>query len=169
MACIGDKTKHMCAKCVLIISVILFVMGLLTVIFGAIISGNENLNALTESEYLKNMDVEIPASGFSMAIIVGGLFVVLTAVLGCATAKIKNCLITIPFMVLAGILGLMMLIIGLLFLIVATDTEDLVSQVCTTPIAQQNGQDLATIASTQYDNAVGQLMCSTVCPCDVTY
>lgn len=160
MACYENKTKEKCARIVLCISIILFIMGLFTCIMGIVLSGDEKIAALTESEYLKNMNVEIPASSFAIMIILGGLFVILTSILGCLTGKMKKFFFTIPFMIMTMVMGFFTLIVGLVFLVVATDTMGLVEDICTKEIPESGGMTLGGIAGPQYNAVVGQMMCS---------
>lgn len=90
-----------------------------------------------------------------MAIIMGGLFVIVTSILGCLTGKMKKFFFTIPFMILTMVMGFFTLILGIIFLVVASDTTGLVDEICTTEIPESGGQNLGDIIGPEYNAVVG--------------
>ena len=115
--CYSNKTKNMCQKVVGGISLLLGVLGLVTLAFGAMSSGGTP--DAFKSMAAKMPKGSIPSSGGG-PILGLGVVIMVTSVLGCATAKFKNPCFAIPFGILTLIFGLILLIIGFLAMAISS-------------------------------------------------
>jgi hypothetical protein len=95
------------AKLVAFISCFLLILGVVVAAYGYLVLGG-NENPIT-SDYNPGFNPDV--SGETLALIAGCLCVV-TSVFGFATAKCKNFLVALPFMILSILIGLLMLIGG---------------------------------------------------------
>jgi hypothetical protein len=124
MACYSNETKHKCSKVVLIIGIAAFVVGILVAVFGAMQMG---AGKEYTAEYA-NIDVE---GGFSMGTIIGGILCIITGVLGCLTGKFKKPFFTIPFMALAIIIAIFLLVAAAIMGGGEDTVKDVIAQACT--------------------------------------
>lgn len=174
MACYSDNCKSRSQKCVTFVGVILIIMGILTAVFGFVLSGDEDVKALLESEWMKNLKIDgaDATSGFSTAIIACGVFVILTGVLGILTGKCMKPCFTLPFMILSGIIGLILVVVGAISLIVLSDKVELKKTFCDTKSEYLGGKSIGEIFPDQYNALVDSWMCTPQeigsikgCPC----
>lgn len=105
MPCYSNSYKACCTKVVLLVSTIMFLMGLLTCVFGGM-----SMGAIPGGDKLKGVIPDM--SSFALGIIILGLVCILIGVLGCCTGKAKKWCFATLFIILAGLLGLICLIIG---------------------------------------------------------
>lgn len=105
MVCYSNGYKACCTKVVLFVSTLLFLFGLLTCVFGGM-----SMGAIPGGDKLAG---KIPdMSSFGLGIIIVGLVIILTGILGCCTGKTKKCLPALLFIIFSGLLGLICLILG---------------------------------------------------------
>jgi hypothetical protein len=93
------------------VSVIMFLMGVITCVFGGM-----QMGAIpgADSSFMQN---KIPdMSRFGMGIIILGIICVVTGILGCLTGKCKKCWFATLFIILSGIVGLICLILGFIMM-----------------------------------------------------
>lgn len=108
MGCFSDKTKQMCSKVVIGVSFLIGIISLLTVIFGAMLSGKIPMTPEQQNSFqFKGMG---QAKSGAMGIIVIGCVGMLISCLGCFTGKTKNFCFAIPFGLLTFILSIAFLI-----------------------------------------------------------
>jgi hypothetical protein len=107
MACYSNGCKSMCAKVVVLLSVIFGILGIVTAAFGAMQSGV----VPSPTSYI-SFDVSNARVGKGVLIL--GVVVIITSLLGCATAKFKKPWFAILFIILTLGIGLALLIIGVL-------------------------------------------------------
>lgn len=152
----SNKTKATCQKVVGGISLVLGLLGIVTLAFGAMSSGG------VPPQLEKLMGNNKMGGGGGTPMLALGALVFLTAILGCATAKFKNPCFAIPFGLLTFIFGLILLIIGALAMLVASPAvgKTFVNGVCN----QQNSP--AVKFDTQYNQMIVKPICSEVCPCE---
>jgi small basic protein len=74
-------------------------------------------NAIEDTWELGDTTFPSPMALFGMLAILAGLFSVVTGILGLLAAKFKKCCFTLPFMIFAVIMCIIMLIVTLLALI----------------------------------------------------
>ena len=82
----------------------------------------------------------------------------ITAILGCLTAKFKNVYVAVPFGAMAFVFGMLGLMAGMLSIFFRSilDVESLKEHACKSSVP----------IIPPYAIAVNKLMCSDVCPCD---
>lgn len=101
----------------MIVSIMLCVIGLAAGLFGY-------LGADIESTWeLGNTSFPSPMALFGMLAILAGLFSVVTGILGLLAAKFKKCCFTLPFMIFAVVMCIIMLVVTLLALIGQGETK----------------------------------------------
>ena len=104
MACYSNKYKACCRPVVMGVSVIMFLMGLITAVFGGMsagaIPGGDKLSFIPDMSKL------------ALGIIILGVVCILIGINGCCLAKYKNPCWAIPFIILTGLIGLICLILG---------------------------------------------------------
>jgi hypothetical protein len=100
----------MCAKVVGGISLLLFVMALILVIFAA---GARNQEAFPSFNGMSN-DNKNQAAAFAGPLFFVAIILIIISILGCVTAKFKHPLAAIPFSMAVGVLALITLIVGAL-------------------------------------------------------
>merc|ERR1719453_769009 len=95
----------------MIVSIMLCIIGLAAGLFGY-------LGADIEDTWeLGNTTFPSPMALFGMLAILAGLFSVVTGILGLLAAKFKKCCFTLPFMIFAIIMCIIMLVVTLLALV----------------------------------------------------
>jgi hypothetical protein len=108
MGCYSNKVKACCAKYVFAVSVVLFLLGLITAFMGSQMSGMK----LPKAEFVNNLNIE--SNGMGTGVLALGALIVFISCCGCATCKFKKVCFAIPFGLLTGVIGLVLLIIGFL-------------------------------------------------------
>jgi hypothetical protein len=147
MACYSNACKAMCTKVVVALSVVIFILGALTAAYGAMQMGM--IQKPTDF-----IEFEIDGSGFGMQILILGIIVIVTALLGCATAKFKKPWFATLFIILTFCLGLAMLIMGAL----AAFGGAIYDIIADTACLSNPGYDY-------YKAAVDSRMCTDQCKC----
>jgi heme/copper-type cytochrome/quinol oxidase subunit 3 len=127
MACYSDAMKAKASKFVLIVSIAIFIFGVLTVAYAYTQSTGKTI----ETQYTT---FKVDKSGFATMTLIGGIFAVIVAILGILTAKFKKFFLAIPFGVCAFIVALILLIAGAIAGGFDGKIQDLKVQACTTPI-----------------------------------
>ena len=107
MACYSNGCKSMCAKLVVLFSVIFGILGIVTAAFGAMQSGA----VPAPTSYIS---FDASNAGVGRGVLILGIVVIITSLLGCATAKFKKPWFAILFIILTLGLGLALLIVGVL-------------------------------------------------------
>jgi hypothetical protein len=120
MVCYSNKTKANCAKVVGVISTIMFILGVLVAVFGAMQMGAIPTPKKDGKDFTKGLP---DLKSYGLGIVALGVLSVLVGILGCCTAKSKKCLCAGTFIILAMIMGLVCLI----FSFVALGGTDLVA------------------------------------------
>lgn len=159
MVCYSNEMKAKAQRFVMMVSVALFVMGLLTVAYAY----TQSTGKTVDTEYTK---FKVDKSGFAYLTLVGGIFSIVTAILGCLTAKFKNPLLALPFGICAGVMGLILLIAGAIAAGFDGKIEELRVQACTTPVEQYGGLTGEVFIGSQYGDLIDDVMCSQVCQCE---
>ena len=171
MACYKNETKHKCSKVVMVVSILALVMGFLTAVFGFMKSGGaqdlmekaaksagEDVPDVSFSE-----DLGIPTdSAVGALIIVGGILTIITGVFGGLTVKFKKVFFAVPFVAMAFIVALLLLIGAMVALAPA---GELVKEGCDFIEKEGAGVNPAIM----YKELVDTNMCSAACPCDETF
>ena len=164
MACFSNKTKHCCAKFIMIVSIFLCAIGLFAGLFGYF-----GLD-IKDSWKLGDTTFPSPVALFGILAIIAGLFSVVTGLFGIAAAKFKKCCFTLPFMIFAIVMCIVMLVVSLLALVGQADPSVVRKEFC-------DGNSEIDVDGTKYKNlnefmlknyggAVDQFMCTGFCPCD---
>lgn len=122
MVCYSDKCKAVCAKVIMVVSIILVILGIVTAIFGAMQdkSVQDKLNL--------GPDFSLPSINnqmLSLGVTILGVIAIVVGILGLLVARFKNCCVTVPFMLLSLIIGLVLLIFGI-FVIGAANNLSLI-------------------------------------------
>ena len=150
MACYNEKCSACCGGVIKLISVLICMLGLLVLVFGAM-----------QTDYLppstNYVNIDIGKSGFGMAVIFLGLVSIMIAILGCCTAKTKNCLFATMFITTSFLMGLSLLIIGIIMSGFMKDGifEEVKTKTCAKSV----------MLTTEYNLAVDKVLCSNQCPC----
>ena len=126
MACYSDDTKAKAAKFVTFVSIAVFLFGLITVAYAYAQSTGQNIEG--DSEYTS---FKVDKSGFATMTLIGGVFAIITAILGCLTAKFKKFFLAVPFGCIAFIIALLLLIAGTIAGGFDSTIQDLKDQACT--------------------------------------
>lgn len=156
MACYSDKVKAIAAKVVGAISVIIVIVGIISVILGAI-----QMGAVQKPNSWSGIDA-FDQSGLGIGILVLGAIAILIGLCGFLTCKCKKPWFTVPFMLLTFVIGVIILIIGLVILGAAAGlVDDLQAKLCQSISQSANGSQL----SYKYNQAVQNFVCSQTCPC----
>ena len=153
MVCYSENTKHNCARVTIGVSVLIWLLGLATIIFGAMALG---LVATPDPELLK--DFAIDQQGTGVALIILGAIVVTIATLGCIAGKKRGNIITAVFVVAAFVLGLVLLIVGSLAAFSDMAWEAMGESAC-----------LIDQTYDMYKSAVDTKMCTDKCKCPGEY
>ena len=106
--CYSNKTKNMCQKVVGGISLLLGLLGIVTLAFGAMAGGG----VPPQLEKLMGSNADKFKGAAGGPILGLGALILVTAILGCATAKFKNPCFAIPFGLMTFVFGLILLILG---------------------------------------------------------
>ena len=109
MVCYSNKYKSCCSKVVMFVSVIMFVIGIVCAAFGGM-----QMGAIPGGDKLQGKIPDL--SRFGLGIVILGAICVVTGILGCLTGKCKKCWFATLFILLAGIIGLVCLILGFVML-----------------------------------------------------
>lgn len=155
----------------MIISIAAIVMGFLTAVFGAMKSGDAQEMLKKASKTLDketsldlNSELGIPNDKEVGALIIaGGVFCIIVGVLGGLTVKFKKFYFAVPFVGLAFIIGLLLLIGAALALGPKDKTVELgCEKLLELTKGSSNPADV-------YSDLVDRNMCSDVCPCDESH
>lgn len=119
--CFSNKRKACCATFVLYTSCFLALLGLFAAIYPWIgVDMEETWELASDTE---KWTFPSPSALFGIIATLAGLFSIVTAILGCLAAKYKKCCFTLPFMIAAIIVSLVMLIVAAAILAARADTE----------------------------------------------
>ena len=155
MALYSNACKSMCAKMVVAISVVIGLLGLITLVMGLGMSGNApSLGGKLSLDFGSNASL-----GQGMMIL--GALVLVTGILGCLTAKFKKPWFAILFIILTFILGLVLIIVGGLSAFGSQVYSAVGNAAC--DAARSNN------LYNEYKKAVDQRMCSDDCKCNEEY
>lgn len=112
MACYSDAYKQKCSIIVIGVSVLMGLMSLIMITFGALQSGKVPIS----SEQKKNLNIPgiDDGAGIGKGNIAIGVLGILIALLGCATGKLKNPCFAIPYGILTFIVAIVFLVIAIL-------------------------------------------------------
>ena len=151
MVCYSDGYKSLCAKVVVGISVLGGLLGLVCVIFGAMSMG------VIETPEDKGFSTFVPPdmNGTGTGVLVLGLIVIGTAILGCATSKFKHPCIATLFIIMTLVMGLVLLIVGF----IAAAGGEIYMAASVAGCAMDDSYPL-------YKAAVDANMCTDICPCN---
>ena len=161
MACFSDATKHKCSKFVMVVGIVLVILGILTLAYGyAQFSGQSFENEYAEMDF---------TSGLAMGTLAAGLFTAIVGICGLLTAKFKKPFFAAPFMICSFIFFIVCLIIGGMSLAPSDDVTEAKEVACTKTIKVDGSEiQLEKYASEQYAEFIGNVMCTSECPCDTT-
>ena len=148
MACYSNGCKSMCAKLVVVLSVIFGILGIVTAAFGAMQMGV----VPAPTDYI-SFDASNAAVGKGVLIL--GVVCIITSLLGCATAKFKKPWFAILFILLTLGLGLALLIVGVLSAFGGAVYDAAASTACR-----------ADNSYPAYKEAVDERMCRDDCKCN---
>jgi len=170
MACYKNETKHKCSKVVMVVSILALVMGFLTAVFGFMKSGGAQelmekaaKSAEKDTPVSFEEDLGIPTdSAVGALIIVGGILTIITGVFGGLTVKFKKVFFAVPFVAMAFIVALLLLIGAMVALAPA---GELVKEGC--DFIEKEGAGMA--PAIMYKELVDTNMCSEACPCDEAF
>lgn len=109
MGCYLNTCKNTCSKIVIGVSLILGILGVVTIGYGA---AQTSGSVKTDNQWTG--DFQVKKSGYGMPVIVCGAFALLTSILGCATGKFKNPCVAIPFGLLTLVIGIILCAMGLI-------------------------------------------------------
>jgi len=107
--CIKDDMKHKCSKIVLFISIGLFIIA--CALLGYASASYGGMEKIGAGEYQTPFKFESDSVAFAMCM-VGGIFSLILSILGCATVKLKNPLVTGPFVICTFIVAIICMIGG---------------------------------------------------------
>ena len=163
MACFSDEIKHKCSKFVMVVSILLILLGIVTLAYGYFTLSGDKW-ATPSGDY--DLDFSQAVAGL---ILIAGLLTVLTGCLGMCTGKFKKVFFTLPFMILTFIIMILCFAAGAMALAEPEDITDVKNVVCDEPMklgGEDKGKSLADYTSESYTALVDKWMCSSVCPCD---
>jgi len=155
----------------MVVSILALVMGFLTAVFGFMKSGGaqELMEKAAKSagkdvpDVSFSKDLGIPTdSAVGALIIVGGILTIITGVFGGLTVKFKKVFFAVPFVAMAFIVALLLLIGAMVALAPA---GELVKEGCKEIEKGKAGLNPAIM----YKELVDTNMCSAACPCDETF
>lgn len=154
----------------MVVSILALVMGFLTAVFGFMKSGGaQELMDKAKSANEDTPDVSfekdlgIPTdSAVGALIIVGGILTIITGVFGGLTVKFKKVFFAVPFVAMAFIVALLLLIGAMVALAPA---GELVKEGC--DFIEKEGAGMA--PAIMYKELVDTNMCSEACPCDEAF
>jgi hypothetical protein len=160
MACFGAKLKARCGMFLLIVGVILLILGLVICTYGYLTLG-KGAEMFAENEYV---DFEV-GNIAQMIALAAGILCMLTGVLGILTSKCRNsgynCFFSFPYMIMAFITGILMLVVAGIASGQAGD--QMKSEICQAPF--EDGT-VETKIRTEYTKLVDKLMCAPdICEC----
>lgn len=160
MACFGAKLKAKCAMFLMIVGGILLVLGLVICTYGYLTLG-KGAEMFGENDYV-DFNVGNIAQMIALA---AGVLCMLTGILGILTAYCRNsgfnCFFSFPYMIIAFITGILMLIVAGIASGQAGD--QMKSEICQAPF--EDGT-VETKIRTEYTKLVDKLMCAPdICEC----
>ena len=159
MACFKNKTKHTCSKVVIVISVLSLLMGLITALYGFAMAG-------AGGEYTSQYGDFDVKGGQAFVTIIGGIFCIVVGVLGLLTGKFKKPIFTIPFIVLAFLIAILLFAGAAVMGGGEEDLKKIVSDGCNTSLGTQfDGKTTSELFKEQYLDLVDRWVCSDTCPC----
>jgi len=125
-------------------------LGVITIGLGIMQMG------VVQKPFPKYIKLEIDESGLGMGVLLLGVVSFLVGVLGCLVCKFKKPCFAVPYIILTGIIGLVMLIIGIVALGVAADA---VEQVKDKACAESDS------LVAKYAEVISDNMCTDTCMC----
>lgn len=158
MVCFSDKTKDRMAKLVATISFILLVLGIVIAAYGYYVLGGGE--PPITSDYNPGFNPSVLGSLLALLI---GVICALTALFGFATAKCKNFLVALPFMIMVIVVGLLMLVCGAITSGAGGAMDQMRVEACDSPI--EGSKTIGDKIGDEYTRMVDRLMCSFWCPC----
>jgi drug/metabolite transporter (DMT)-like permease len=111
MVCFSDKTKDRMSKLVLGISIFLLILGVTVAAYGHFVLNDGGQHPIENKDYNPGFDPNVAGELLALA---AGILCVVTSIFGFLTAKFKNFCFAFPFMILAILVGLLMLVGGAL-------------------------------------------------------
>ena len=157
MACYSDACKARSAFIVIGVSVLIGIIGIITVIFGGMLTG-AGFTKLQQLASIQSVVSEFSGalSKAPIAVIIFGVIVLLTGVCGCLAGKKKNAMFTVPFMICTGVMMLVMLALAIICVAASTHTDQIQTSVCTALENNQNYQKMLD----DYGKAVRHSLCT---------
>lgn len=160
--CFSDACKARSGAIVLCISVLIGILGIITIALGGLLSGfgSEQIDKL--GELAANAQAMLPnLKVVGIVILIGGAVVLLTGICGCLAAKKKTFVFTLPFMICTGLMAIMLLVVAF-FALGNTAADKITDEVCKKWEETQQHTDMWKL----YSDNFGKVMCTQVCPCD---
>ena len=151
--CYQPKTRKYCSSCVTFISVLIGILGIIIFAIGAMQTGSIDPDLQKAKVNLLHEE-----SKYAMPVIVIGLCTTLTALLGCFSVRYKNPFFAVPFAFVTFTIGISFIIFGA----VSIGSGRLLSPESFRETVCENSKDF----QQAYAEAVDQVMCSDICPCD---
>ena len=156
--CFSQRTKTRCGYFVGALSTVLFFLGILICTYGYLeMSGEEY--APTEGDFKINIQV-----GLALILLAGGIVTVVMALLGCLAAYYQNCCVSMPFMLIAFAVMVVLLISGAATLGDEKTVKNVVRDLCKEEVGDYGSMN--DFGREVYSDIVDRLMCSAVCPCE---
>lgn len=131
MACISDETKAKCAKVVIFISILLFLMAAIMIGYAAAAFGG--VEEVGAGDYKTPFKFEQDSIAFVMCVL-GGVLALGLSILGCCTYKFKNPLVTTPFVLCSFLIGILCMAVG--GVVMSADIKDMA---CNKPLKMDFG------------------------------
>jgi ABC-type transport system involved in multi-copper enzyme maturation permease subunit len=151
MACFKDKTKEMCGKIVMLMSVLLLIIGLATGVLGYTSFSGKAKG--TSDKY--NVDF---SKGIGFLLLFAGLFTMVTGCLGFCAGKWKKCIFTFPFMIFSFIIMILCLIGGAVSFASTEQVKTARDDLCKEKMGDYSS--ITEYAAEVYLEAVDKVMCS---------
>jgi len=156
MACYSNKVKLMCSRVVAAISVLLFLIGIVTVVIGVGAGNTEMLPKSMQEKFADNPSIKKGFAVFSTIIMILGIIMVIVSFLGCGAAKLKKPFLAIPFGLLGLIMAVVLIPVGSLSVAGGTQVMTNFNRAF-----RQNCKSEMDVYS-----QLSNIMCSKDCPCD---
>lgn len=155
MACYSDRTKKCCSVTIIIVSFILFILGVVILLIGGV--ALKFLAIPEDIDFEKFMPgVKIDNNTISVAILAVGGAVMSLSILGCLVVKCKNPFFATPFILLTFVLGSALVLTGTMIFMAKTSIPTTLKEaVC----------EKGSFANLDFDEAVTKYVCSEICPC----
>lgn len=168
--CYSDKCKHMCSRIVIGVSILMALMGLISVIFGFMQIGKvPGVSDAVKSSF--NVNLEGAGKGVGLVTVLLGIAALMVACLGCFTGKTKNKCCAIPYGILTFGICIVFLVAGAISFGMASKLgrDTIYAAVCSgsvvNPLDNTQSVESPLNLGTQYNKFVDQPACSELCPC----